>query len=148
MTAVQTDARRRRPAPRPTRAPPYADRPLLRLTLVELRKLADTRAGLWLLIVIGLAAVAHRPLILLLAAPDAEQTFAGFFAFGLLPAGVLLPVLGILSMTSEWSQRTALTTFTLVPQRGRVVAAKLAAAVLIAVIAATVRRSPSPRPAT
>jgi len=42
-------------------------------------------------------------------------------------------VLGILSMTGEWSQRTALTTFTLVPARGRVIAAKLAAGVLIAV---------------
>jgi hypothetical protein len=109
---------------------------LVRLTTVELRKLADTRAGLWLLIVIGLGAAATAA-ILLAAAPEAEQTFSGFFMFGLLPAGVLLPVLGILSMTSEWSQRTALTTFALVPNRGRVIAAKLAAAVIIA-IAATV----------
>jgi ABC-type transport system involved in multi-copper enzyme maturation permease subunit len=103
-----------------------------RLTWVELRKLADTRSGLWLLIVIALAAAATAA-IMLAAADDAEQTFAGFFAFGLVPASVLLPVLGILSMTSEWSQRTALTTFTLVPARGRIVVAKLVAAVLIAV---------------
>jgi ABC-2 type transport system permease protein len=108
---------------------------LSRLTLVELRKLADTRAGLWLLIIIVLASVATT-VIMLTAAADDEQTFAGFFTFAQLPAGVLLPVLGILSMTSEWTQRTALGTFTLVPQRGRVVAAKLSAAVLIAVIAA------------
>ncbi|MET8154333.1 ABC transporter permease [Actinoplanes sp. NPDC049668] len=106
--------------------------PLWRLILVELRKLADTRSGLWLLIVIGLAA-AGTAAIMLFAAPDAEQTYRGFLAFGLVPASVLLPVLGILSMTSEWSQRTALTTFTLVPRRGRVVAAKLIAAVLIAI---------------
>ncbi|MEU7901729.1 ABC transporter permease [Actinoplanes sp. NPDC049118] len=106
--------------------------PLRRLTQVELRKLADTRAGLWLLIVIGLAAAATAA-IMIFAAPDAEQTFQGFLSFGLVPASVLLPVLGILSMTSEWSQRTALTTFTLEPRRGRVVAAKLIAAVLIAV---------------
>ena len=36
----------------------------------------------------------------------------------LVPPTVLLPVLGILSMTGEWSQRTALTTFTLVPAWG------------------------------
>ncbi len=109
--------------------------PLPRLVLVEMRKLADTRSGMWLLIVIALASVATG-LILLFAAPDAEQTFSGFFTFGQLPAGILLPVLGILSMTSEWTQRTALTTFTLVPQRGRVVTAKLIAGVLVAIVAA------------
>jgi len=107
---------------------------IVRLTQVELRKLADTRSGLWLLIVIALAA-AGTAAILLLAAPDEEQTFAGLLAFGLVPTSVLLPVLGILSMTSEWSQRTAVNTFTLVPARGRVITAKLAAAALIAVAA-------------
>ena len=43
--------------------------PLWRLTQVELRKLADTRSGLWLLIVIGLAA-AGTAAIMLFAAPD------------------------------------------------------------------------------
>jgi ABC-type transport system involved in multi-copper enzyme maturation permease subunit len=51
------------------------------------------------------------------------------------PAGVLLPVVGILLVSSEWSQRTALTTFTLVPQRSRVLAAKVAAGTLIALVA-------------
>ncbi|WP_250002530.1 ABC transporter permease [Actinoplanes sp. M2I2] len=105
--------------------------PLGRLTLVELRKLADTRAGLWLLIVIGFATLGTSAIVLGWA-PDDEMTFAGFFAFGLLPSAVLLPVLGILSMTAEWSQRTALTTFTLVPARERVIGAKLAAGVLVA----------------
>ncbi|MEV4704318.1 ABC transporter permease [Actinoplanes sp. NPDC049316] len=135
MTAVQS------PATRPAGVAVGDDRgrtvekiSVARLTRVELRKLADTRAGFWMLIVIGLAA-AGTAAILLAAAPDEEQTFQGFFSFGLVPATVLLPVLGILSMTSEWSQRTALTTFTLTPARGRVVAAKLIAAVLIAVAA-------------
>lgn len=108
--------------------------PVSRLTVVELRKLADTRAGLWLLIVIGVA-TAGTSAIMLGWAPDAEQHFAGFFAFGLLPSAVLLPVLGILSVTSEWSQRTVLTTFALVPARGRVLLAKLAAGTLIAIAA-------------
>ncbi|MEV6813688.1 ABC transporter permease, partial [Micromonospora sp. NPDC051296] len=68
----------------------------------------------------------------LVYAPDAEQTFVNFFVPSLLPVGLLLPVLGILSITSEWSQRTALTTFALVPQRERVIAAKLVAVVLAA----------------
>ncbi|HEX9999026.1 MAG TPA: ABC transporter permease [Actinoplanes sp.] len=114
------------PAPTATRAVPLA-----RLTHIELRKLGDTRAGLWLLIIIGLA-TAGTSAIVLGWAPDNELTFAGFFAFGLVPSMVLLPVLGILSMTSEWSQRTAISTFTLVPARGRVIVAKLAAGVAVA----------------
>ena len=44
---------------------------------------------------------------------------------------ILLPVLAILSVTGEWSQRAGLTTFTLVPHRGRVIRAKIAVTVLV-----------------
>jgi ABC-2 type transport system permease protein len=132
MTAVDTAPRTAAAGPGAAGSRPAV--PLLRLVLVELRKLADTRAGFWLLVVIGLASAATGA-IMLLAAPDEEQTFAGFFTFAQLPAGVLLPVLGILAVTSEWSQRTALTTFALVPRRGRVMTAKLIAAALIAILA-------------
>ncbi|MFF5177681.1 ABC transporter permease [Micromonospora sp. NPDC000316] len=104
---------------------------LLRLTGVELRKLVDTRAGRWLLITIGLVSAAIVVLLLIFG-EDAELTFVTFFVPSLLPVSVLLPVLGILSITSEWSQRTALTTYALVPRRERVVAAKLIAVVLAA----------------
>lgn len=104
---------------------------LVRLTGVELRKLGDTRAGYWLLILIGL--VAAIIVTVQLFAYDAEgQTFGNFFLPSLIPVAVLLPILGILSVTSEFSQRTALNTFALVPQRHRVIAAKLAAGVLAA----------------
>jgi hypothetical protein len=115
----------------PHHRPPVRRPSPLRLTGVELRKLVDTRAGLWLLVTIGLLAAA-LVVVQLIWAPDADQTFANFFVPTLLPVGVLLPVLGILSITSEWSQRSALTTFALVPRRGRVIAAKLAATVLAA----------------
>ncbi|WP_433129978.1 ABC transporter permease [Micromonospora sp. CA-240977] len=104
---------------------------LLRLSTVELRKLVDTRAGRWLLITIGLATAAIVTLQLIYAG-DADQTFLNFFVPSLLPVSVLLPVLGILSITGEWSQRTALTTYALVPRRERVVAAKLTAVSLTA----------------
>jgi ABC-type transport system involved in multi-copper enzyme maturation permease subunit len=42
-----------------------------------------------------------------------------------IPTTVILPILGALAVSSEWGQRTALTTFTLVPSRARVVTAKL-----------------------
>lgn len=46
-----------------------------------------------------------------------------------------MPVVGILLVTSEWSQRTAITTFTLVPQHGRVLTAKLLAALVLSAAA-------------
>ncbi|MEU8184797.1 ABC transporter permease [Micromonospora sp. NPDC049044] len=104
---------------------------LLRLSTVEVRKLVDTRAGRWLLITIGLATAAIVTLQLIYAG-DADQTFLNFFVPSLLPVSVLLPVLGILSITGEWSQRTALTTYALVPRRERVVTAKLIAVSLTA----------------
>lgn len=137
MTAIQAEPQTLAGTPTGGRADRRTAPPLWQLTVVELRKLADTRAGLWLLIVIGVAA-AGTVVLLLTAGDPAEQTFAQFYTFGLLPASVLLPVLGILSMTGEWSQRTALTTFALVPQRGRVLTAKLTAAVLVAVLATAV----------
>jgi ABC-2 type transport system permease protein len=47
---------------------------------------------------------------------------------------VILPIVAILSVTSEWSQRSGLTTFTLVPSRGRVIAAKGVVSVAIGVV--------------
>ncbi|WP_305784775.1 ABC transporter permease [Symbioplanes lichenis] len=134
MTAVQTRQQAAEESGRPATTHHVTKIPLTRLTLVELRKLADTRSGFWLLVVIGVAS-AGTAAILLSAAPAEEQRFFDLLSFGLAPATVLLPVLGVLSMTSEWSQRTALATFTLVPERGRVIAAKLLAGVLIAVAA-------------
>ncbi len=112
------------------------DRPtgLARLTLIELRKMADTRAGLWLLLAVAVltlvAAVARA------ATVDASgRSFADALEVAQFPVALLLPVVAILSVTSEWSQRTALTTFALVPDRLRVVAAKLGAMGALAVAA-------------
>jgi ABC-2 type transport system permease protein len=105
---------------------------LSRLVQVELRKSADTRAGRWLLLVIGLAALAVVGLELFVE--DAPTTFGDYLAFTQIPVGILLPVLGVLLVTSEWSQRTAMTTFALVPQRSRVLTAKVLAASLLAVL--------------
>jgi hypothetical protein len=46
---------------------------------------------------------------------------------------VLLPIIAVLAITSEWSQRTGLTTFTLVPHRSRVIVAKVASSIIVAV---------------
>ena len=50
-------------------------------------------------------------------------------------ASILLPIVGILLVSSEWSQRTAMITSVLVPHRSRVFAAKLIASVALSVVA-------------
>lgn len=67
------------------------------------------------------------------AGDAADHTFASVLTVGLKPAAVLLPVAGILLVTSEWSQRTGMITFTLVPLRSRVIAAKLVASLVLAI---------------
>jgi ABC-2 type transport system permease protein len=111
--------------------------PLQRLIRVETRKMVDTRSGMWLFIAIGLLTAAAGVLYLFFA-PAAELTYRGFAAVMLTPQGFLLPVLGILLITSEWGQRTGLVTFTLEPSRGRVIVAKTAAAVLVGLFAIVV----------
>ena len=51
------------------------------------------------------------------------------------PASILGPVVGVLLVSSEWSQRTAQITFALVPRRARVIAAKLLAGLAWCVVA-------------
>src|SRR5690606_16909958 len=41
-----------------------------------------------------------------------------------IPMTIVLPMIAVLAVSSEWSQRSALTTFTLVPSRARVIGAK------------------------
>ena len=113
-----------------TPASPGAVVPMRRHILVELRKLVDTRAGLWLLITIA-AVTLVADLVAALAIDRNDVTFEDFLGVTALPQALLLPVLGILTVTSEWGQRTALTTFALEPRRLRVGVAKLVAAVLL-----------------
>ena len=108
--------------------------PMSRLVRVELRKMADTRSGSWLLI--GLAAITLAIVVgYYVTASQSDRTFLHFMGATLGPQGFLLPVLGILLVTSEWSQRTGLVSFTLVPLRGRVLTAKVLAGLLAGVAA-------------
>ena len=117
-----------------THAAPLAHPPLQRLTLVELRKMIDTRAGFWLLLLVGISAIAL--VVLVLAVGNAEdQTLTSMFSDAIQIISILLPIVGLLLVTSEWSQRTALSTFTLVPERSRVIAAKFLASTALAVVA-------------
>ena len=120
-----TAVRQERPAPRPI--------PLTRLLKVELVKMFDTQAGFWLMVSIAATAVIATGAVILFA-PDDALTYDSFAAAIGFPMVVVLPVIAVLSVTSEWSQRSGLTTFTLVPHRGRTILAKGLVAVAIGVV--------------
>jgi ABC-2 type transport system permease protein len=112
--------------------------PLRRLITVELRKSVNTRAGRWLAgAILGGSAVVMAIMVIVGVVNDETYGLLDFMQVAnFLPMGLLLPVLGILSVTGEWSQRTNMVTFTLEPRRHRVVVAKLATGVIFAVGAA------------
>lgn len=125
-------------APRATPAAPRDVRPIpmSRLARVELRKMFDTRAGFWLMASVGIVSVLATAAVILWA-PDEAITLETFSTAIGIPLSVVLPIIAILSITSEYSQRTGLTTYTLVPWRGRVIASKLIVTLAIGVVSMT-----------
>jgi ABC-2 type transport system permease protein len=114
--------------PRPTTGVPFG-----RLVHVELRKMLDTRAGRWLLI--GIGAIIAIALTIMFFNKGGQHAFGEYLQATTMPMALILPVVGILAVTSEWSQRTALVTFGLEPRRPRVAWSKTVAALLIGVAA-------------
>ena len=116
------------PGPRPATGVPFT-----RLMHVELRKMLDTRAGRWLLI--GIAAVIAIALTIMFFNDGGQHSFGDYLQATTMPMAIILPVVGILAVTSEWSQRTGLVTFGLEPRRMRVAWAKLLSALAVGVAA-------------
>jgi ABC-2 type transport system permease protein len=104
--------------------------PTARLIKSELRKMFNTRSGLWMLMSIGLLSVVATCAVIIFA-PDSAVTYESFASAIGFPMSVILPMIAILAVTSEWSQRSGLTTFTLMPSRGRVIGAKAIATLLV-----------------
>src|SRR5688500_19329434 len=120
-------------AKRPREREVPAPIPFARILGVELRKMFDTRSGFWLMASIVITSGIATVLTVLLSDRD-ELTFDSFAGAVGSPMSIVLPIIGVLAVTSEWSQRTALTTFTLVPSRGRVISAKLVNTLVIAFV--------------
>ena len=103
-----------------------------RLWLVELRKLVDTPSSIALLATCALLAGAFG---------GAATLFVDGVDFGYVarlagvPLVTLIPVFSILLATSGRTHRTALTAYTLVPERGRVIGAQLLAVVSLSLVA-------------
>jgi len=100
---------------------------------VEWRKSIDTRAARWLLAAV--VAISVIAAIVPIATPNSsDQDLSNYLAIMAIGVTLLLPVVSILTLTSEWSQRTVLTTFTQDPRRDRVLAAKLSVGLGLAAI--------------
>jgi hypothetical protein len=104
------------------------------LVRAELRKTVDVRAARWMLFASGLL-VAGAEAVPLVFPHNVTQDRASYLTWAALGLSRLLPLVLLMAMTAEWSQRTAMTTFTLEPRRGRVLGAKVLAGLIISVVA-------------
>ena len=104
--------------------------PFSRLVRVEWAKATDTRAARWLLALTALS-TAGIMLAPVLAPTSFDQTYASYLRVAALGVTILLPVVAILMLTGEWSQRSVMTTFIQEPRRIRVLNAKLAASIVL-----------------
>ena len=98
--------------------------PFTRLLRAEWQKTTSTRAARWLLAATAVITIGAL-LIPLLFPHDVPQSRASYLTWAGVGLTRLLPVVLMLAMTAEWSQRTAMTTFTQEPRRGRVMTAKI-----------------------
>lgn len=113
--------------------------PFSRLVAVELRKSYNTRAAFWLLgAIVIIVALAEGILTAIVAVQGGDVTWGDFIGVAAFLTSFLLPVLGIMLVTSEWGQRTAMVTFALEPQRSKVIIAKLVVGLILALATALV----------
>ena len=102
----------------------FAPVPFTALLRAEGLKATSTRAARWLLAAIAAITIGGLEIPLLFP-HQVAQSRASYLTWAALGLTRLLPIVAMLAMTAEWSQRTALTTFTQEPRRGRVLAAKI-----------------------
>lgn len=115
----------------PSPWPDHARIPLQRIVAVELRKSFDTRAGQWLLASVGIFSLLTTGAVIAFS-PDDDFTYSTFTTTIAFPMSVILPIVAALAVTAEWTQRSGLTTFTIVPHRGRIMLGKAVALVSVA----------------
>jgi len=99
------------------------------LTGIEMRKSLSTRSGK----AVGIIAVLIGPIGVFIGSLGGEGEAPGAAILGItgmLTALVLL-ALGVLSTAGEWTHKSVQTTYLLVPQRGRVMASKVLALVVL-----------------
>lgn len=102
---------------------------LFTLIRVEMRKMFNTRGarGYCLAIALALAAM----VAIMFSVDSGNHPYSMYFNATVQFMGFLLPILGIMLVTNEWSQRTAMATFALEPRRGRIITAKVIVTLLL-----------------
>jgi len=106
------------------------------LTSIEVRKSLSTRSGKAVAVVASLIG----PVAVGIGSLGGEGTApaAAILGFTATLSALVLLALGVLSTAGEWTHKSVQTTYLLVPQRGRVMTAKLAALVLQGAVFAAV----------
>lgn len=140
MTALTAHATSSRPDALPRLTPTQAHDSVRFSSLfrAEARKVVNTRTSRWLMVAIaGLTAAGFAGAVTLLKGEPSDPPLPWTNATFLVGIGLMLlvPVMGVLLVTQEWSMRTSLTTFTVEPRRGRIVAAKALVALTLIVVA-------------
>jgi ABC-2 type transport system permease protein len=104
--------------------------PFSRLVRVEWTKATDTRAARWLLVLVALSTVGMM-LVPIIVPTSFDQTYTSYLEVASIAQVTLLPLVALLMLTGEWSQRSIMATFTQEPRRMRVVNAKLVVATVL-----------------
>jgi hypothetical protein len=104
-----------------------------RLLRVECRKSIDTRAARWLLTTIALLTTGAAMVPVFLP-HEMQQGWPSYLALTGVVLALMLPLVSIMTLTSEWGQRSVLVTFTQEPRRTRVIAAKVLSGLALALL--------------
>lgn len=108
--------------------------PFHKLVAIELRKTFNSRGAFWFAITI-VAAMLAMMIGQVFGADEADQTVATYFANGAQLLGALLPIVALLLVSTEWTQRSAMTTLTQQPRRRELLLTKFTAAMLLGLVA-------------
>jgi ABC-type transport system involved in multi-copper enzyme maturation permease subunit len=123
-------------APRPIDLSGSRPVPMTTRVRVEMRKAVDTVASFWLVMaIVILTAIIDGFVLIASLVQNASVGFGDFASLSMVATALLLPIVAVMLVTSEWSQRTAMVTFSLEPRRSRVVIAKLLVGLLLTVFA-------------
>lgn len=118
--------------PAPDSVPPITPLRFTALVRVETRKILDIPSGRGVLVCVAALAVVVS--IWQLFTSDQEQLSVPVYLMGPVQMVCMItPLIGLITMTSEFTQRTALSTFTLAPWRLRVLWAKAIAATAVTI---------------
>jgi len=132
------------PMTTPMAGPPAQDDgsrpiPFLRLVKVEFHKAVDTVASFWLMAAILILVILFEGgLLLIVLIESSTSTLADYAFIAQLISGWTIPVLAIMLVTTEWSQRTAMVTFAVEPRRLHVIGAKYVVCLVVSLASSIV----------